>query len=216
MLLLAHNSIPSPHLILVGSLILLLGRKTRAHHAAEPQFGWGRYWLTSFSKQYRGFSADLVVSPFRCGHGWSEGPLFDGYWLYLLSTISESFFRQHFEPWGQERLRSCHWLQLRAAKGLAIPYIGYLELEVQLCGKLMPHCGVLVVRDPPGGVPAQVPGILGMNVIRKCYQELFGQHGLALFLKPCVSEAGAYCAGTAAVPSCKGPAGQSRKGKGQG
>ncbi|KAK0155508.1 hypothetical protein N1851_002098 [Merluccius polli] len=107
----------------------------------------------------------------------------------MVSTISESFFHRHFEPWGRECLRSCNWLQLKAANGLAIPYIGYLELEVQLCGKVMPHCGVLVVRDPPGGVPAQVPGVLGMNVIRKCYQELFGQHGLALFSQPCVSEA---------------------------
>ena len=107
----------------------------------------------------------------------------------MVTTISESFFRRHFEPWGQERLRSCHWLQLRAANGLAIPYIGYLELEVKLCGKVMPRCGVLVVREPPGGVPARVPGVLGMNVIRKCYFELFGQHGLALFFQPCVSEA---------------------------
>ena len=41
--LLAHNPIHSPHLILVGSLIMLLGRKTSAHRTAEPQFGWGRY-----------------------------------------------------------------------------------------------------------------------------------------------------------------------------
>lgn len=45
----------------------------------------------------------------------------------MVSTVSESFFCQYFEPWGQECLRSCHWLQLRAANGLAIPYIGYLE-----------------------------------------------------------------------------------------
>ncbi|KAK0146649.1 hypothetical protein N1851_014046 [Merluccius polli] len=105
----------------------------------------------------------------------------------MVSTISESFFRQNFEPWGQERLQLCHWLQLRAANGLEIPYIGYLELEVRLCGKLMSSCGVLIVRDTPGGVPSQVPGVLGMNIIRKCYQELFGRHGLALFSQPCVS-----------------------------
>ncbi|KAI3361878.1 hypothetical protein L3Q82_002197 [Scortum barcoo] len=75
----------------------------------------------------------------------------------MVSTVSESFFRHHFEPWGQERLHSCNWLQLRAANGLAIPYLGYLELEVQLCDKLMPRCGVLVVKDPPGGLPAQAP-----------------------------------------------------------
>jgi len=60
---------------------------------------------------------------------------------------------------------------------------------VELCGKLLPACGILVIKDPPGGVSSQVPDVLGMNVIRRCYGELFGQHGLALFDLPVVSEA---------------------------
>lgn len=48
---------------------------------------------------------------------------------------------------------------------------------------------MLVVREPPGRVLAQVPGVQGMIVIRKCYQELFGRLGSALFSQPCVSEA---------------------------
>lgn len=104
----------------------------------------------------------------------------------MVSTVTESFFLQHFQSWGQERLQSCNWLTLRAANGLAIPYVGYLELDVDLCGISVPQCGVLVVKDPPGGVSSQVPGILGMNIIRRCYHVLFGQHGLALFNLPSV------------------------------
>lgn len=107
----------------------------------------------------------------------------------MVSTIAESFFNSHFEPWGADRLRSCHWLQLRAANGLAIPYIGYLELDVQLCGKSIPQCGVLIVRDPPGGVGSQAPGVIGMNILNKCYHELFGQHGSILFTLPSVVQA---------------------------
>ncbi|CAI5651172.1 unnamed protein product [Oreochromis niloticus] len=106
----------------------------------------------------------------------------------MVSTITESFFLAHFAPWGQERLQSCRWLQLRAANGLAIPYIGYLELSVLLCGKEMPSCGILIVKDPPGATPS-VPGILGMNVIRRCYQEMFGAFGGSLFNSPSVSQA---------------------------
>lgn len=102
----------------------------------------------------------------------------------MVSTITESCFLQNFEPWGQDRLQSCQWLQLRAANGLDIPYIGYMELDVELCGRLVSNCGVLVVRDPPGGLCSRVPGVLGMNVLRRCYQELFGQHGQALFESP--------------------------------
>lgn len=56
----------------------------------------------------------------------------------MVSTITESCFLQYFEPWGQERLRTCHWLQLTAANGLAIPYVGYMKLDIELCGKLVP------------------------------------------------------------------------------
>lgn len=106
----------------------------------------------------------------------------------MVSTITQSFFEQHFEPWGQEKLRSCNWLTLSAANGLAIPYVGYFELDVQLCGKVIARRGVLVVRDPPGKVPP-VPGVLGMNIIKECYWELFVQHGPALFNLPSVLQA---------------------------
>lgn len=107
----------------------------------------------------------------------------------MVSTITESCFAKHFEPWGYERLKSCSWLQLRAANGLSIPYIGYMELDVELCSRIVPRCGVLVVKDPPGGLRSRVPGVLGMNVLGRCYQELFGQHGPALFDFPPVSSA---------------------------
>lgn len=107
----------------------------------------------------------------------------------MVSTITESCFLTNFESWVQEQLRSCHWLQLRAANGLSIPYIGYLELDVEFCGRVVLGCGVLVVKDPPGGLCAQVPGVLGMNILSRCYQELFGQHGMSLFDLPVVSQA---------------------------
>lgn len=50
---------------------------------------------------------------------------------------------------GHDRLQSCNWPELRAANGIVIPYIS--DLESALCGKVMPHCGVWVVKeDPPG------------------------------------------------------------------
>ncbi len=47
---------------------------------------------------------------------------------------------------------------------------------------------MLVVRDPPGSSDLFIPGVLGMNVFSRCYQELFGQHGVDLFDLPAVSQ----------------------------
>lgn len=105
----------------------------------------------------------------------------------MVSTVTESFFHEHFASLGHDRLQSCHWLQLRAANALAIPYIGYLELDITLCGKNIPRCGILVVKDPAGAEPS-VPGILGMNVIHRCYQQLFGSHGRSFFDLPAVTQ----------------------------
>lgn len=57
-----------------------------------------------------------------------------------------------------------------------------------LCGKVVPHCGFLVVKDPPGAA-SFVPGILGMNVILHCDQKLFGSNGLSLFNLPLFMQA---------------------------
>lgn len=83
----------------------------------------------------------------------------------MVSTVNESFFTQHFEPWGLDKLKSCNWLKLSAANGLAIPYVGYLELDVQLCGRVILKRGILGVRDPPHSVHS-VPGVLGINIIK--------------------------------------------------
>lgn len=128
----------------------------------------------------------------------------------MVSTVTESFFLKHFQSWGHEKLRACNWLKLRAANGLDIPYVGYLELDVELCGTLVPHCGVLVVKDPPGEVSSRVPGILGMNIIRRCYRVLFGQHGLALFKLPSVSGAPEFV--TQALQKCHQVGGKAPRG----
>ena len=66
--------------------------------------------------------------------------------------------------------------------------MGYLELDVQLCGKTVIRRGVLVVRDTPHSV-SLVPGVLGMKIIKECYGELFVQHGPACFNLPSVLQA---------------------------
>ena len=111
----------------------------------------------------------------------------------MVTTVTESFFRQHVQPQTTETMQPCDWLQLKAANGLAIPYLGYLELDLEVLGKTLPKIGVLVVRDALDATTRQqkisVPGLLGMNAISPCYQELFKEHGQDLFHCPPVQTA---------------------------
>ncbi|KAL6456493.1 hypothetical protein MHYP_G00350370 [Metynnis hypsauchen] len=103
----------------------------------------------------------------------------------MVSTLTETFFSQHFK----ETPQSCRWLQLKAANGLDIPYLGYLELDVTVFDKVICNRGILIVKDPPGSSHSiEVPGVLDMNVIRECYEELFGQYGPLLFNLPCIRQ----------------------------
>lgn len=65
-----------------------------------------------------------------------------------VSTISEAFFRQHLLGENEDVTPTSKWLKLTAANSLPIPYIGYIELDVQALGLTAPKCGFLVVRDP--------------------------------------------------------------------
>ena len=106
----------------------------------------------------------------------------------MVTTITESFFQEHFH---HLQKKDCKWLGLKAANGLDIPYIGYIELEVVVLGQCISGRGVLVVKDPPNAAvkerKAVTPGILGMNILGECYQVLFEQHGSRLFHSPPVS-----------------------------
>lgn len=104
----------------------------------------------------------------------------------MVSTIPERFFCQHF----QDIPKPCNWLQLSAANGFEIPYVGYVELDVTVFGQVVPQRGILVVKDPPKPCgPAGVNGVLGMNVIKECYWQLFIKHGPDLFNLPEVQQA---------------------------
>ena len=111
----------------------------------------------------------------------------------MVTTITESCFREHFAHLSKRELRDCKWLGLKAANGLDIPYLGYIELDVQVLGTCLPGMGILIVKDPPDGVLTShkkaTPGILGMNIIIDCYRELFAQHGTNLFQSPAVQSA---------------------------
>ncbi|KAJ7983606.1 hypothetical protein DPEC_G00375400 [Dallia pectoralis] len=99
----------------------------------------------------------------------------------MVTTVTESFFRQHFFSQGCRGLTDCGWLALRAANGLTIPYLGYFEIDVQALGKTIQRRGVLVVKDPVGLMAVArkvaVPGLLGMNVIKECYELLIPRDG---------------------------------------
>ena len=104
----------------------------------------------------------------------------------MVSTVTETFFYENLKG----ATNNCQWLQLTAANGLDIPYLGYIELDVQVLGRIISKRGILIVKDQPNSLPTtHVPGILGMNVLRECYYELFVEYGPALFTLSQVTQA---------------------------
>ncbi|KAK7896034.1 hypothetical protein WMY93_021359 [Mugilogobius chulae] len=72
------------------------------------------------------------------------------------------------------------WLTLKAANGLAIPYVGYVMLDFDVAGVTVPDKGAIIVKDSCLGADK---AILGMNVIFSCWESLFkGNHpGITAF-----------------------------------
>ncbi len=91
-------------------------------------------------------------------------------------TVTASFFNQHLKSKLGKGLGDCSWLHLSAAQWLDIPYIGYFETDIKAValGKTIPSRGIVVTKDPVGEIAQErkqrVPGLIGMNVIRKCYE----------------------------------------------
>ena len=65
----------------------------------------------------------------------------------MVTLVSETFFRKKLEPVCGSVQGGGKMLTLRGANGLEIPYLGYLELDVQVGGVTIPECEVLVLKD---------------------------------------------------------------------
>ena len=103
-----------------------------------------------------------------------------------VSTITESFFREHFSQ--TDLVDVTAFISISGAQGLAIPYLGYVELPLSLLGHSFIKMGFLVVKDPTGTSIAEkkkrVPGVIGSNILRdiraKLQQEAGGNYLEAL------------------------------------
>lgn len=99
----------------------------------------------------------------------------------MVSMITESCFKRHIVGKDVDVLKDCGWLVLKAANGLEIPYVGYLELDINILDQILPKQGVLVVKDTfdteTRERKKQVPGLIGMNVIQNCHELLKQQFG---------------------------------------
>lgn len=91
-----------------------------------------------------------------------------------VTTLTESYFKKHFETSGPTMYPPIQKFNLVAANGLVIPYIGYIEVDLNICGKVIPKRGVLIVKDSNG---SSCPGLIGMNVIKECKDFLMTQTG---------------------------------------
>lgn len=96
----------------------------------------------------------------------------------MVSTITESFFNKNLLP-KLKLHKDKTWLQLRAANGLEIPYIGYVETDIFVpsINKTIKDRGILIVKDVPGSQRNDIPGLIGMNVISQCAELLQKQMG---------------------------------------
>ena len=81
-----------------------------------------------------------------------------------VTTISEEFYQRHLAATNNQLHDTNNWLTIRAANGLCVPYIGYLELDVEVCGIVVPKRGVLVMSKREQG-NTEVCGLLGTNVL---------------------------------------------------
>lgn len=59
---------------------------------------------------------------------------------FMVSTVTESFYRKFIEPLGTSLIQNS-FIQLKAANGLEIPYIGYIEVDVHYLGNILKQRG---------------------------------------------------------------------------
>lgn len=79
-----------------------------------------------------------------------------------VSTMSESFYNQHLSE--HELSDTRKFLKLVAANNIQIPYLGYIEVDVEILSCEFSNVGFLVSKDITDG--NHLHGILGCNILK--------------------------------------------------
>ena len=82
-----------------------------------------------------------------------------------VTTVTESFFKEHLKTLAADVMDPKSWLVIRAANGIEIPYTGYIEIDMEVCGIHVLKRGVLIVKDSTDLASHEVNGLLGTNVL---------------------------------------------------
>ena len=80
-----------------------------------------------------------------------------------VTMISEGLYNHKFR--GKAPLSPVSFIRITAANGLAVPYVGYFEADIQMGGKVIQKRGILVKKGEPEGENFEV--ILGTNVLKE-------------------------------------------------
>lgn len=92
-----------------------------------------------------------------------------------VTTVTESFFRNLLQS-KPELHDVTKWMRITGANHLDIPYIGYIEINLEAFGECVENVGVLVVKDPTDIASNKrktlVPGILGSNAFSLFKQKM--------------------------------------------
>ena len=85
-----------------------------------------------------------------------------------VTTITERFFHASGLA-GKCNLKTIRWLEVKAANGKDIPYLGYFEADVKVNDLRLPKCGILVTSDTSFTLnrKQRLPGVLGTNVLSR-------------------------------------------------
>ena len=96
-----------------------------------------------------------------------------------VTTVTESFYNRFLAK--RVDLHTDISVSLKAANGISIPYIGYIEVDMNVMGQSLPRRGVLIIKDSADSFTRKrkelVPGLLGMNVISLCKRLLIQDYG---------------------------------------
>ncbi|CAL9691459.1 unnamed protein product [Knipowitschia caucasica] len=88
-----------------------------------------------------------------------------------VSTLSENFFRNRLDGEDEDIICTSKWLRITAANKLPLPYLGYVELDIQVMGITITECGFLIIKEDKTETSEpdlSPPGIIGMNIAKRC------------------------------------------------